>query len=97
MQKKAQRKENQMSSYLLSGWTMTADHCEKCLIPLLKKNQEIICVNCSFEEKQEELKKSVNVPSQGNLQSERRIPEASKGNQRETRDREEESPEREKK
>lgn len=36
-----------MGDYLLSGWTMTAEHCSKCILPLLRKNGEIICVGCS--------------------------------------------------
>lgn len=39
-----------MGDYLLSGWAMTAEHCEKCLIPILKKNEKMICINCDCEE-----------------------------------------------
>ncbi len=52
-----------IGDYLLSGWTMLAEHCEKCLIPIMEKNDEKICVKCenSPQEKKPEIKESKEV------------------------------------
>jgi UPF0148 protein len=41
-----------ISQLLLSGATMTAQHCEKCGYPLFEKNGKIICPNCTEEEEE---------------------------------------------
>lgn len=40
-----------ISQLLLSGYRMTAQHCDKCGYPLFEKNGKIICANCTEEGK----------------------------------------------
>lgn len=48
--KRREKSTKQIGDYLLSGWTMLSNHCEKCLSPLMKKNETIECVYCVNEE-----------------------------------------------
>ena len=41
-----------ISQLLLSGYKMTATHCEKCGFPLFEKDGKIICANCTEEEEE---------------------------------------------
>jgi UPF0148 protein len=41
-----------ISQLLLSGYKMTARHCEKCGFPLFEKDGNIICANCTEEEEE---------------------------------------------
>lgn len=36
-----------MGSLLLQGWTMLADSCPVCGVPLMRRDTETVCVNCS--------------------------------------------------
>ena len=38
-----------MGEYLLSGWTMLSHHCDKCLVPKVKKGGIEKCINCDNE------------------------------------------------
>jgi uncharacterized Zn finger protein (UPF0148 family) len=35
-----------MGDYLLKGWTMLQDSCPQCAVPLMKKDDNTICVSC---------------------------------------------------
>lgn len=49
-----------VSQLLLSGYKMTAHHCEKCGYPLFEKSGTVVCANCT-EEEQEKARESKNV------------------------------------
>lgn len=36
-----------MGSLLLQGWTMLADACPDCGVPLMRRDAETVCVNCT--------------------------------------------------
>eukprot|EP01029_Cantina_marsupialis_P013814 TRINITY_DN306257_c0_g1_i1.p1 TRINITY_DN306257_c0_g1~~TRINITY_DN306257_c0_g1_i1.p1 ORF type:complete len:243 (+),score=65.04 TRINITY_DN306257_c0_g1_i1:38-766(+) len=44
-----------MGQYLMQGYTMLADSCDKCkIVPLLGKNGESFCIKCLMESKENE-------------------------------------------
>ena len=45
-----------ISQLLLSGYKMTAQHCNKCGYPLFEKNGKIFCANCTEAEEEKATK-----------------------------------------
>ena len=69
---------------LLAGWTMLAESCPQCLIPLMRKSGETECVGCGTKETKNSQKTKGSNPSQATtttpqpLLSKIKVPEAPK-------------------
>jgi len=35
-----------IGEYLIRGWTMLQEHCPNCIVPLMKKEEKMMCVAC---------------------------------------------------